>query len=128
MQSKLIEIDEVNLIWTPGQLFGTLQIMLHETQTISLCQYIPIDINVEVFNNIRVVSCGEPVCMYVKQRGMKGDTDYVSGHICRKHQIHDYDKTFVFTMTSNSDQIGKQLNAVVPVVYTGTDYLADKNH
>ena len=127
LQNKPIEIDEVNLLWTPGQLFGTLQIKLHEDQTISLCKYTPIDIRVDVFNNKRVVACGEPVYMYVKYRGTRGDSDYISGHITRNHQIHDYDSSFVFTLSDNSYQLGSMVYVVVPVIYTGTDYLADKN-
>ena len=127
MQNNPIEIDEMNLIWTPGQLFGTLQINLHANQTISICKYMPRDINVDVFNNRHVVACGEPVSAYVKYRGMRGDPDYISGHINRHKQVNDYDSSFVFTLDSDSYQLGNQLNVIVPVVYTGTDYLADKN-
>ena len=127
-QNKPIEIDEVNLIWTPGQLFGTLQINLREPQAISLCKYTPNYINIDVFNNRHVVACGEPVCMYVKYRGTRGDTDYISGHITRKYQVNDYDSSLVFTLSDNSLQIGSQLYVIVPVIYTGTDYLADKSN
>ena len=127
MQNRPIEIDEVNLIWTPGQMFGTLQINLHESQTISLCNYTPRYINVDVFHNKHVVACGEPVGAYVKYSGRSGDPDYISGHISRRNQVNDYDSSFVFTLADNSYQLGKQLNVIVPVIYTGTDYLADKN-
>ena len=128
LQNKPIEIDEVNLIWTPGQLFGTLQINLHENQTISLFKYTPRNINVDVFNNRHVVACGEPVYMYVKYNGMKGDPDYVAGHINRNHQVNDYDNSVVFALADNSYQIGSSVYVVVPVIYTGTDYFADKNN
>ena len=127
VQNNPIEIDEVNLIWTPGQLFGTLQINLHEPQTISLCKYTPREINIDVFNNKRTVSCGEPVYMYVKYPGTHGDTDYISGHIIRRYQVNDYDSSVVFALTDNTYKIGSTVYVVVPVIYTGTDYLADKN-
>ena len=127
MKNEPIEIDEVNLIWTPGQLFGTIQIRLHKPQDIYMCKYTPSYINVDVFNNRHAVACGEPVSMYVKSTGTHGDTDYISGHINRKYQVNDYDSSLVFTLTNNSYTIGSVLYVVVPIVYTGTDYLADKN-
>ena len=128
MQNEPIEIDSVKLIWTPGQVMGTLQINFTKNQTVSQIKYTPEYINVDVLNNKHVVACGEPVGAYVKYRGERGDPDYISGHLNRALQYNDYMPSFVFTLSSNTYKLGKQMNVVVPVVYFGVDYLADKNN
>ena len=127
MQNESIEIDEVNLIWTPGQMFGTLQINFTKPQTVSQVKYTQNDISVDVLNNRHVVACGEPVGAYVSYRGRLGDPDYVSGHLHRANPYNAYSPNFVFTLSSNTSALGNKLNVIVPVIYTGTDYLADKN-
>ena len=127
MQNESIEIDSVYIIWTPGNLFGTLQINFTKQQTVSQIKYTQNDISVDTLNNRHVVACGEPVGAYVKYRGERGDPDYISGHLNRALPYNEYTPSFVFTLSSKAYNLGTQLNVIVPVIYTGTDYLADKN-
>ena len=126
MKNETIEIDSVYIIWTPGQFFGTLQINFTKEQTVSQIKYTQNDIAVDALNNRHVVACGEPVGAYVSYRGMRGDPDEISGHLNRALPYNAYMPSFVFTLSDNSYNIGSQLNFIVPIVYTGTDYLADK--
>ena len=128
MQNEAIEIDSTYIIWTPGQMFGTLQINFTKPPTVSQLKYTQNDISVDALNNRHVVACGEPVGFYVKYRGSYGDADYISGHLTRDIPYNAYMQSFVLTLSTNTYTFEKQLNVIVPVIYTGTDYLADKNN
>ena len=128
MQNEPIEIDSTYIIWTPGQMFGTLQINFTKPQTVSQVKYTQNDISVDALNNRHVVACGEPVGVYVTYRGSQGDADSITGHLNRALPYNAYTPSFVLTLSSNTYNFGKQLNVIVPVIYTGTDYLADKNN
>ena len=76
------------------------------------------DVNSTIGLSKYVVACLRPVYAYTIIRGMQGDPDSVSGTLTPTSSGGTY--------SSGNYNIGSSLKFVCPVIYTGTDYLADK--
>ena len=74
----------------------------------------------KIGNSRHVVACLNPVYAYTVTDGRLGDPDSVDGIITLQ--------TPGGTYSSGNSKLGNSLKFVCPVIYTGTDYLADKNN
>ena len=114
----LIGIKSATLKWTPGQPYGTVECVFSTPQTDNKLSFIWNDVYATNGNSTHVVACLRPVYAYTVTRGMQGDPDSVNGVITPNSNGGTY--------ISGNDKLGSSLKFVCPVIYTGTDYLADK--
>ena len=114
-----IEITSATLTWTPGQPFGTVECMFAKPQTDTKLSFSWNRVCVTIGLSKHVVACLRPVYAYTATRGMQGDPDSVTGAITPNSNGGSY--------SSGNLKLGSSIKFVCPIVYTGTDYLADKN-
>ena len=115
---QAIELTGGTLTWTPGSAYGTIKV--------SFKNFNQIDSELNMVFRQSSISVGRttvlaylaPVYAYTKTKGMRGDPDSAAGTLIQGNP---------YTYKSSPYTLGGSLNIVVPVVYTGTDYLADKN-
>ena len=125
MSGTPIELTNCTLTWTPGQPYGTIQVDLKKYMNDTYA-YIEYDaINIQNVMTKNVVGCLNPVFAYTLTKGMRGDLDSVGGKLSIDTTISSGN---CYIYTSGNNYIGSRIYIVVPVVYTGTDYLADKNY
>ena len=122
---NMFQIQTCVLKWVPGQAYGTLNVDLktYMNDNYAYITYKPINIQNGMTKN--VVGCLNPVYAYTVTKGMRGDTDSVGGKLSIDTTISSGN---VYIYGTGNNYIGSSINIVVPVVYTGTDYYADKNH
>ena len=120
----IFQIQTCVLKWVPGQAYGTIHVNLKEymNDNHAYIVYKPISIQPTVFKT--VVGCLNPVYAYTLTKGVRGDPDSVGGKLSIDTTISS---GYGYTYTSGNNYIGSHIDIVVPVIYTGTDYLADKN-
>lgn len=123
MSDKPIELRGGTLTWVPGQAYGTLHISFKNLITDSLLKLLAKPFSIEV-GRTRVIACLYPVYAYTKTLGLRGDPDNVGGTLIAP----DDPLMKPYKYNSGNYQIGYGLDIVCPVVYSGTDYLAEKNY
>lgn len=116
---QAIELTSGTLAWTPGSAYGTIKV--------SFNNWIQRDSELKmVFNQFslqptfarQVLAVLSPAYAYTVTPGMRGDLPSAAGTLIQGNP---------YTYKSDPYALGGSLNIVVPVIYTGTDYLADKN-
>ena len=114
-----IEVTSATLTWTPGQPYGTLECVFAKPQTGSKLAFSWNYVYATMGPSRHVVACLRPVYAYTVTQGRQGDPDSVDGIITPNSNGGSY--------SSGNNKLGYSLKFVCPVIYTGTDYLADKN-
>ena len=108
------------MTWTPGQPYGTVECVFSKPQTGSSLKFTWNGVDVPIGRYRHVLACLRPAYAYTVTHGTHGDPDSVSGIITPNLAGGIY--------SSGYTQLGYSLKFVCPVIYTGTDYLADKNN
>lgn len=114
-----IDIKSATLTWTPGQPYGTVECVFSKPHTSNQLSFSWNNVNIRIGPSNNVVACLRPVYAYTVTRGMRGDPDSVSGTLTTNSSGG--------TFSSGNYNIESSLKFVCPVIYTGIDYLADKN-
>ena len=114
-----IDIKSATLTWTPGQPYGTVECVFSKPQTDNKLSFMWNNVSVTNGYSMHVVACLRPVYAYTVTNGRQGDPDSVDGVITPS--------TSGGTYSSGNSRLGNSLKFVCPVIYTGNDYLADKN-
>ena len=115
---QAIELTGGTLTWTPGSAYGTIKV--------SFKNWIQRDSELNMVFRQSSISVGRttvlaylaPVYAYTITKGTRGDSDSAAGTLIQGNP---------YTYKSSPYTLGGSLNIVVPVIYTGTDYLADRN-
>ena len=123
MSDKHIELTGGTLTWTPGNAYGTVHISFKNPITDSLLKLLAVPFSIGV-SRTHVIACLYPVYAYTKSIGLRGDSDNIGGTLIAP----DDPLTKPYKYNSGNYQIGYWLDIVCPVVYSGGDYLADKNY
>ena len=117
---KPIELTGGTLTWSPGSAYGTIKV--------SFKNWILLDSELKmVFEQFslqptfahQVLAVLSPAYAYTVTPGMRGDLPSAAGTLIQGNP---------YTYKSDPYALGGNLNIVVPVIYTGDDYLADKNN
>ena len=118
----IFQIQTCVLKWVPGQAYGTIQVSLkaYMNDNYAYIAYNPINIQNGITRS--VVGCFNPVYAYTVTKGVRGDMDSVGGKLSIDTTISSGNG---YIYTSGKNYIGSSINIVVPVIYTGIDYLAD---
>ena len=118
MSDTPIEITNCTLTWTPGQPYGTIYVGFKTYQSDSKLK---LNINQSIISIGRttVLAYLAPMYAYTITKGMKGDPDSAAGTLTKVSNDN-------YVYTSSPVSLNSGLHIVVPVVYTGVDYLADK--
>ena len=121
---NIAQIQTCVLKWVPGHAYGTIHVELKAPMYDNYAYIVYRPINIQNGMTTKVVGCLNPVYVYTLTKGFRGDTDSVDGKLSIDTTISS---GYGYIYTSGNNYIGSSINIVVPVVYTGTDYLADKN-
>lgn len=122
MSDKTIELTGGTLTWTPGQAYGTVHISFKTPIMDSLLKLLAVTFSISV-GRTRVLACLYPVYAYTKSHGFRGDPDSIDGTLIAP----DDPLMKPYKYNSGNYQIGYGLDIVCPVVYSGVDYLTEKN-
>ena len=123
MSDKAIELTGGTLTWTPGQAYGTVHITFKTPVNDSLLKLLATPFNISILRPRHVLAGLYPVYAYTKSPGFRGDPDNIDGTLI----VPDDPLRKPYKYNSGNHMIGYELYIVVPVVYSGTDYLTDKN-
>lgn len=118
------QIQTCVLKWVPGQAYGTIHVNLKEYMNDNYAYIVYKPINIQNGMLRSVVACLNPVYAYTVTKGVRGDIDSTGGKLSIDTTISS---GYGYIYTSGNNNIGSSIDIVVPVIYTGTDYLADKN-
>ena len=118
---QAIELTGGILTWTPGSAYGTINVSFknfiqRDSELRMVFKQFSLQPNYGVRQVIAVLS---PVYAYTVTQGMREDLSSAAGTLTPGNP---------YTYKSDPYALGTDLNIVVPVIYTGTDYLADKNY
>ena len=119
MSGTPIEITNCTLTWTPGQPYGTIYVGFKTYQSDSKLKLNINQSNISIGRTI-VLAYLAPMYAYTITKGMRGDPDSAAGTLTKVSNDN-------YVYTSSPMSLNSGLHIVVPVVYTGVDYLADKN-
>lgn len=119
MSDTPIELTNCTLTWTPGQPYGTIYVGFNTYQSDSKLKLNITQSSISI-GRTTVLAYLAPVYAYTITKGMRGDSDMAAGALTKVS-----DDNYVYTSFPNTLNSG--LHIVVPIVYTGVDYLADKN-
>lgn len=122
MSDKTIELTGGTLTWVPGQAYGTVHISFKNPIMDSLLKLLAVPFSIGV-GRTRVIACLYPVYAYTKSLGFRGDPDNIDGTLIAP----DDPLMKPYKYNSGNHQIGYGLDIVCPVVYSGVDYLTEKN-
>ena len=115
-----VEVSKCELKWIPGNMFGTIEITLKNYSTsTSVSIYMPNNINFSQLKpgiHTSVVAL-RPVYGYSITKGMRGDYDTADG------RITNIENGFIISTVNNV--VGNKINLVVPVIYTGEDFVKE---
>ena len=115
---QAIELTGGTLTWVPGSAYGTIKVSFkNQIQRDSELNMVFRQSSISV-GRTTVLAYLAPVYAYTITKGMRGDPDSAAGTLIQGNP---------YTYNSSPYALGGSLNIVVPVIYTGTDYLADKN-
>ena len=119
MSNTPIELTHCTLTWTPGQPYGTIYVGFKKYQ-----QDVELKLNIKQSNisigRITVLAYLAPMYAYTITKGMQGDSDAAAGALTKVSNDN-------YVYTSSPHTLNGGLYIVVPIVYTGVDYLAEKN-
>ena len=119
MSNTPIELTNCTLTWTPGQPYGTIHVDFKKYQ-----QDDTLKLNIKQFSisigRVTVLACLAPMYAYTITKGMRGDSDAAAGTLTKVSNDN-------YVYTSSPRSLNSGLNIVCPVIYTGIDYLAEKN-
>lgn len=119
MSDATIELTNCTLTWTPGQPYGTIYVGFKTYQSDSKLKLNITQSKINI-GRTTVLAYLAPVYAYTKTKGMRGDPDSVAGSLTKVSNDN-------YVYTSSPNTLNSGLYIVVPIVYTGTDYLAEKN-
>lgn len=119
MSNTPIELTNCTLTWTPGQPYGTIYVGFKTYQSDSKLKLNITQSTISI-GRTTVLAYLAPVYAYTIKKGMRGDSDNAAGALTKV-------STDNYVYTSSPNTLNSGLHIVVPVIYTGTDYLADKN-
>ena len=122
MSDKAIELTGGTLTWTPGQAYGTVHINFKTPVNDALLKLLATTFNISIGRH-HVLAGLYPVYAYTKSPGVRGDPDSINGALI----VPDDPLMKPYKYNSGNYIIGYGLDIVVPVVYSGTDYLTEKN-
>ena len=115
---QAIELTGGTLTWAPGSAYGTIKVSFkNRIQRDDELNMVFRQSSISV-GRTTVLAYLAPVYAYTITKGMRGDPDSAAGTLIQGNP---------YTYKSSPYELGGNLNIVVPVIYTGTDYLADKN-
>lgn len=114
-----IELTGGTLTWTPGSAYGTIKVSFKNwIQRDSELRMVFKQFSLQPTFARQVIAVLSPVYAYTVTPGMRGDLPSAAGTLIQGNP---------YTYKADPYALGGSLNIVVPVIYTGTDYLADKN-
>ena len=119
MSDTPIELTNCTLTWTPGQPYGTIYVPFKTYQSGEKLKLNITQSSISI-GRTTVLAYLAPVYAYTITKGMRGDKDSAAGYLTKVSDGNYVYKSSPMTLNSG-------LHIVVPIVYTGTDYLADKN-
>lgn len=119
MSDTPIELTDCTLTWTPGQPYGTIYVNFKTYQSDNKLKLNITQSSISI-GRTTVLAYLAPVYAYTKTKGMRGDADSASGDLTKVSNDN-------YVYTSSQHALNSGLYIVVPIVYTGVDYLADKN-
>lgn len=116
---QAIELTSGTLKWTPGSAYGTIKVsfknwILRDSELKMVFK----QFSLQPTPVSQVLAVLSPVYAYTVTPGMRGDLPSAAGTLIQGNP---------YTYKSDPYVLGGSLHIVVPVIYTGTDYLADKN-
>ena len=115
-----IELTGGTLTWTPGSAYGTMHVSFKNwIQRDSELRMVFKQFSLQPNFARQVLAVLSPAYAYTVTPGMRGDLPSAAGTLIQGNP---------YTYKSDPYALGGSLNIVVPVIYTGTDYLADKNN
>lgn len=115
---QAIELTGGTLSWTPGSAYGTIKVSFKNwIQRDSELKMVFKQFSLQPTFASQVLAVLSPAYAYTVTPGMRGDLPSAAGTLIQGD---------TYTYKSDPYILGGSLNIVVPVVYTGTDYLADK--
>ena len=114
-----VTISKCELKWVPGSMFGIIDITLEQYSQSSTAAVYMTDI---VLSRLKTglytsVVAFTPVYGYNITKGMRGDYDNANGSIALRQNG--------FIIETSPNVIGNKLKLVVPVVYTGEDFVKE---
>ena len=116
---QAIELTGGTLNWTPGSAYGTIKVFFKNwIQRDSELRMVFKQFSLQPTFARQVLAVLSPAYAYTVTPGMRGDLPSAAGTLIQGNP---------YTYKSDPYTLGGSLNIVVPVIYTGTDYLADKN-
>ena len=118
MTNTPIELTHCTLTWTPGQPYGTIDVSFKSYQRDDKLKLNITQSRIRVGIKT-VLAYLAPMYAYTIFQGIRGDSDSVSGYLTKVSNDNYIYSSSPYTLNSG-------LQIVVPIVYTGTDYLADK--
>ena len=114
-----IELTGGTLTWTPGSAYGTIKVSFKNwIQRDSELRMVFKQFSLQPTFARQVLAVLSPAYAYTVTPGLRGDLPSAAGTLIQGNP---------YTYKSDPYTLGGSLNIVCPVVYTGTDYLADKN-
>ena len=114
-----IELTGGTLTWTPGSAYGTIKVSFKNwIQRDSELRMVFKQFSLQPTFARQVLAVLSPAYAYTVSPGMRGELPSAEGTLIQGNP---------YTYKSDPYALGGSLNIVVPVIYTGTDYLADKN-
>ena len=119
MSNTPIEITNCTLTWTPGQPYGTIYVGFKTYQSDSKLKLNITQSSISI-GRTTVLAYLAPMYAYTITKGMRGDPDAAAGDLTKVSNDN-------YVYTSSPSTLNSGLYIVVPVIYTGADYLADKN-
>lgn len=119
MSNTPIELTNCTLTWTPGQPYGTIYVGFKTYQSDNKLKLNITQSQISI-GRTTVLAYLAPMYAYTITKGRQGDSDAAAGVLTKVSNDN-------YVYTSSPNTLNSGLYIVVPVIYTGTDYLADKN-
>lgn len=119
MSNTPIELTNCTLTWTPGQPYGTIYVGFKTYQSDSKLKLNITQSQISI-GRTTVLAYLAPMYAYTITKGMRGDSDKAAGDLTKVSKDN-------YVYTSSPNTLNSGLHIVVPIVYTGTDYLTEKN-
>ena len=114
-----VPVAKCELKWKPGDMFGIVEITLtqyHQQSRVSISTT-GLTVRDLKMGQRTVLGVLPPVYGYVETKGFRGDYDSVGG----KFSV----SSGVYTIETSPNVVGNRIKLVVPVVYTGEDFVKE---